>query len=198
LAQPIQASSSEASKPFYLRKAFIIPVIVIVILLIVGYIVYLMVTPAYPWLFKGAYAVYRGSAKHPIINETVDITMKVVVIDLNKTHAAIETYVKVVSSNYTNETREVRWIPTGGELALPARIASALTGPETKKVYIEGLGRRECYVYTYSLGQNGTVIGYIDKDTMWPVMFELKYVIKGHPVEITLKLVESNIPGLSK
>jgi hypothetical protein len=90
--------------------------------------------------------------------------MRVEVIDLNETHAAIEVYVRIVSGNYTNETRGTEWIPVKKEVILPARIASALIGPKTEKIHVKGLGDRECHIYTYQLNENATVTGYIDKD----------------------------------
>ena len=192
--------SGSAGRPFYARKSFIVPVI-IVLLLIIGLVVYFVfVKPmeTYPWLFRGAYAVYKGSTIHPITNKTVEVLMNVTVVDLNKTHAALEVYVKIISGNYTNETRGVQWIRTSGNIVLPARIASALFGPKTEKIEVPGLGVRECYIYKYRFEENATMTSYIDKDVLWPVMFDLEYTIKGHPVKVTLVIVESNIPGLMK
>ncbi len=190
-------SESSGGRSFPIKKV-IVALVVVVIGLIAIYVIYLAFTPSYPWLFVGAYAIYEGSTIHPVTNESVDIWMKVEVIDYNKTHVAIKIRVKIVSGEYSNETEDIEWIPISEELVLPARIASALAGPKTKKVYVEGLGVRECYVYSYSLDHNGTVIGYIDKDVMWPIMFDLIYKINGHDVSVTLKLTQSNIPGLTK
>jgi hypothetical protein len=79
------------STPSRGKVVLVIAVLTVVILVLVTAYWY-MSRPQYSWLFKGAYAVYKGEAY--VLFLPLEVTLRLEVVDFNKTHAKILFYAK--------------------------------------------------------------------------------------------------------
>jgi hypothetical protein len=169
--------------------AVVILVLVTVLVLVTAY--WYMSRPQYPWLFKGAYAVYKGGAFGPPL--PLEVTLRLEVMDFNKTHAKILFYAKVSTPIGSAETQEVKWVDlTKGSYSSERSMLERVYEEER---YIEGLGVRKLTVYEFKL-DGGTEVVYVDSGTLWPVMVTYKDDMFGFRID--LNIVETNIPGLKR
>ncbi|MFZ8795294.1 MAG: hypothetical protein ACO2O2_15645, partial [Acidilobaceae archaeon] len=76
----------EFSTPSRGKVVLVIAVLALVILALATAYWYVS-RPQYPWLFKGAYAVYKGEAYFLFL--PLEVTLRLEVVDFNKTHAKI-------------------------------------------------------------------------------------------------------------
>jgi len=144
------------------------------------------------WLFKGAYAEYEGETT--VLFYSVNMTMRLEVVDYNNTHAKLLTYMDMEMDGESYTEQETMW----GDLREETYDVENYTLETSYEdhVYFEGLGTRHCMIYEYC-NTNMTMQFYIDKETTWPIKLVYSYdfdQLTDFSIELTL--VETNIPGL--
>jgi len=181
------------------RKKIAIAVMAVAIIVVATFLVYwfMMKTPTYPWLFKGAYANYYGETTALFIS--VKLTVRLEVVDFNETHAKLLTYLKMDTPLGSREFQNTTWSDL-------TKKSYEMEGYNLKRsydqeVYIENLGTRQCIIYEFeSTRGGGTMTLYVDKQTMWPI--KMKFSSAKTPetpsISLDLTLTETNIPGLKK
>jgi hypothetical protein len=166
------------------------------------------------WLFKGAYAIYEGSASISAedlgsmldLSMSVDFTVRQEIVDFNDTHALISTSFQMSSSleGYGGETvedEESAWVPLS-EMGLMTAFEDEdinLTNSYESTVNIDGIGTRTCMVYEYSISDEGlTMKVYVDKAIEWPLTMTMNMTNTELPTDLTvdINLTETNIPAL--
>jgi hypothetical protein len=147
--------------------------------------------PQYPWLFKGAYAVYKGEAY--VLLLPLEVTLRLEVVDFNKTHAKILFYAKARAPTGTDERQDVKWVDLTRRSYSSEKSRLARVYEEER--YVEGLGVRKLTVYEFK-HDGGTEVVYVDSGTLWPVMVTYKDDTFGFRID--LNIVETNIPGLKR
>jgi hypothetical protein len=166
------------------------------------------------WLFKGAYAIYEGSASISAedlgsmldLSMSVDFTVRQEIVDFNDTHALISTSFQMSSSleGYGGETvedEESAWVPLS-EMGLMTAFEDEdinLTNSYESTVNIDGIGTRTCMVYEYSISDEGlTMKVYVDKAIEWPLKMTMNMTNTELPTDLTvdINLTETNIPAL--
>jgi hypothetical protein len=145
------------------------------------------------WMFKGAYAAYKGqigSFSVPCsINETIQVT------GLNATHVQIQTnssigtfFAPTLSDQTTlwvNKTN-INFQPKG----------ETLSGTYSTKIAVKNIGIRDCIAYDYvNVEINATF--YIDKVFLWPVRIVYSTVFENQTYLIEFSLKDTNINGLN-
>jgi len=171
----------------------IIAIAIVIIAIIIGaFLTYWWLSkPQTAWLFKGAYATYKGTTSS--IMMSMNLTIREEVVDFNSTHAKLLTTTKIEmpymgSMEYENTT-----------CVDLSKNDFMMEGANMTKTYeadvnVEGLGNKRCIVYEYKL-DSSTMTVYVDKGIGWPVKF--KYSMSGFYAYIfELKLTETNIPRL--
>ena len=159
------------------RKQLVI-IIVSVVLLGLIYLVWSTYFRPPPWLFKGAYAKYYGETSYLFL--TAKVTVRMEVLDFNRTHYKVLYYTKMESSLGTQEDQAVKWYSLTSS---PEGVARRY---ETT-VYLDTLEiTRECSVCEF---QDGSAC-YYDKKTGW--IIKMKYRHDSYSVD--LNLIETNIP----
>jgi hypothetical protein len=166
------------------------------------------------WLFKGAYAIYEGSASISAedlgsmldLSMSVDFTVRQEIVDFNDTHALISTSFQMSSSlggygGTTEENEESAWVPLS-EMGLMTAFEDEdidLTNSYESTVNIDGIGTRTCMVYEYAISDEGlTMTVYVDKAIEWPLKMTMSMTNTELPSDLTvdINLVETNIPAL--
>jgi hypothetical protein len=162
------------------------------------------------WLFKGAYATYKGSASISAedlggmldMSMSIDFTVRQEIVDFNDTHALVSTSFQMTSSFGTEEkNEESAWVPLS-EMGLMTAFEDEdvnLTNSYESTVNIDGLGTRTCMVYEYSISDEGlTMTVYVDKTIEWPLKMTMSMTNTELPngLELDINLVETNIPAL--
>ena len=145
--------------------------------------------PKYPWLFKGAYAEYEGSAVAFIF--PVEVKMRIEVLDYNDTHAKLLVRMTTSFMGESVTDENVTWVELGHGTYL-------MGGEEPDEAYeatitLPGFGERRCMVYVYKEG-NVTTKLYVDKEIVWPLKVEVDSVL----FKLELKLTDTNIEALKK
>jgi len=172
-------------------KVVLVIAAIAVVVLALATAYWFMSRPQYPWLFKGAYAMYKGEAY--VLLLPLEVTLRLEVVDFNKTHAKILFYAKARASVGTDEWQEVRWVDLTRGSYTSER--SRLERVYEEERYVEGLGVRRLTVYEFK-HDSGTEIVYVDSRTLWPVMVTYKDDMLGFRID--LNIVETNIPGLKR
>lgn len=188
---PLQAA------PKRRRLWLIVAVAVIVIVVIAGVFAYWWISRPAPasqaaWLFDGAYATYSGQTTVSIV--TVNMTMRLEVVDFNSTHAKLLTYMKMESNMMAPiETQNTTW----ADLRTTSFEVEGYNLTQTREddVYIEGFGTKHCMIYEYS-GPGMTMTYYVDKEIGWPLKMEFSVSEGTIDMDFNLTLKETNIPGL--
>ena len=167
------------------------------------------------WLFKGAYATYKGSASISAedlgsmidMSMSIDFTVRQEIVDFNDTHALISTSFQMSSSfgdfgGETEENETSAWVPLS-EMGLMTAFEDDdvdLTNSYESTVNIDGLGTRTCMVYEYAISDDGlTMTVYVDKAIEWPLKMTMSMTNTELPsgsLELDINLVETNIPAL--
>jgi len=147
--------------------------------------------PPYPWLFKGAFAEYKGETH--ILLFSVEVTLRLEVVEFNKTHAKILTYTKIKTPLETSEDQTVAWIDLTNKAYKTEE--SKLERVYEEERYIEGVGVRKVIVYEFKY-KDTTEMMYVDKETFWPVKITIKDDRLGFKLD--LNIAETNIPGLKR
>lgn len=129
----------------------------------------------YPWLFKGAYAIYGGTTK--LAGRPVEATLRVEVedIDFNNKRVKIRGHSSMFwrvlfGTKKLGEKEMSAWVKIGDRVVISER--AILEGEYEGVVNIENLGVRKCIVQQYSEGLNTSVV-FWDKEFNWP----LKYIL---------------------
>jgi len=129
----------------------------------------------YPWLFKGAYAIYEGKTK--LAGRPVEATARIEVkdVDIAKGRVRIGAHSimfwrVLFGRKKLGEKEVVDWVKIGERVILSEE--AILDGEYEGTVRVERLGIRKCIVQQYSEGLNTTVV-FWDKEFNWP----LKYVL---------------------
>ena len=182
------------------RKWLYAVVAVVIIVVVVGALLYwFFIKPqGIPWLFKGAYAKYYGETT--VLFITVEMNMRIEVVDYNATHAKLLMYMEAETPVGTQEFQNVTWVNLDEK-------SYDVEGYNLKKtyeqeVYIEGFGTRTCIIYEYESETTPKTLMtiYVDKNVEWPV--KIKYSSEAAQempsMSIVLTITESNIPGLKK
>jgi len=167
------------------------------------------------WLFKGAYAVYEGSASISAedlgsfldMSMNIDFSVRQEIVDFNDTHALISTSFQMSSSfgeydGDTEQNEESAWVPLS-EMGLMTAFEDEdieLTDSYESTVNIDGIGTRTCMVYKYDISNESlTLTVYVDKAIEWPLKMTMSMTNTELPsgsIELDINLTETNIPAL--
>lgn len=166
------------------------------------------------WLFKGAYATYKGSASISAedlgsildMSMSVDFTVRQEIVDFNSTHALISISFQMSSSfgqidGVTIDEENSTWVPLSkmGFMTAFDNEDINLTNSYESTVNIDGIGTRACIVYEYAISDEGlTMSVYVDKAIEWPLKMTMNMTNTDLPSELTvdINIVETNIPAL--
>jgi hypothetical protein len=163
------------------------------------------------WLFKGAYAVYEGSASISAedlgsfldMSMSIDFSVRQEIVDFNDTHVLISTAFQMSSSFGEQENNEESaWVPLS-EMGFMSAFNNEedvnLTNSYETTVNINGIGTRTCMVYEYAISDEGlTLTVYVDKAIDWPLKMTMNMTNTELPdgLQIDINLTETNIPAL--
>lgn len=145
------------------------------------------------WLFKGAYAKYKGTTT--LMFMTFNLKMHQEVKDFNTTHAELQTFLSLDSDlGESEETNATVWIDLE-ENNYELDDATLTNKYEITETF-DKFGSRECIVYEYST-EGPTIIVYVDKQIGWPLKMNME--ITGEDdinLSLDIELIETNIPEL--
>ncbi len=176
-----------------LTKTKILLVITIVILIVLsGFIAYQFLRPR--TFFKGAYATYNG--KTTVLLMTINITLRLEVVDLNSSHAKILTYIRINTPLGSGEYQNTTWV-NFKNYTYNTENAKLIKSYENT-IYVEGIGTRDCIIYEYKNKAGNEIIYYVDKETKWPIKIRYTLTPFNQEIGIDLNLVDTNVPGLKK
>jgi hypothetical protein len=167
------------------------------------------------WLFKGAYATYKGSMTSEDMDIdmsglsmsfdfSVDFTVRLEVLDFNDTHALISASFEMSSSFGEMDGEKVEdessaWVPLS-EMGFMTDFNDVdLTTSYESTVNIDGFGTRTCMVYEYAISDEGMAMTvYVDKAIGWPLKMAISSDENdlGLNLALDIKLTETNISAL--
>jgi hypothetical protein len=167
------------------------------------------------WLFKGAYATYKGSMTSEDMDIdmsglsmsfdfSVDFTVRLEVLDFNDTHALISASFEMSSSFGEMDGEKVEdessaWVPLS-EMGFMTDFNDVdLTTSYESTVNIDGFGTRTCMVYEYAISDEGMAMTvYVDKAIGWPLKMAISSDKNdlGLNLALDIKLTETNISAL--
>jgi hypothetical protein len=189
----------EPSKPIEKgrKKLVIILLITIiaaaVIYLTPGILVQNQKTTPQSWVKIGAYSTYEGNST--ILSYSIMFSARMEIVDLNETHAKIQTKVNMSSPFGSNENTTTQWVERSNMAFQPEGLN--LTSTRTQQISIPHMGTRTCTVYEYQ-NQDITATYYVDKQLQWPLKMTMSsQAYGGQTYSMDINLIESNIPGLS-
>ena len=152
----------------------------------------------YPWLFKGAYAVYGGTTK--LAGRPVEATARVEVEDIDftnkrvKIHAHSSMFWKVLFGTKKLGEKEIaEWIKIGERVILSEE--AILEGEYEGVVRVEGVGVRRCIIQHYSEGLSTTVV-FWDKEFNWPLKYLLIFRVKSEASQTVLDDLKDVLKGM--
>ena len=204
------------------RVKLIAVIAIIVVSIVVGALLVSAFISAPPegqdaWLFKGAYATYKGSmttddmdinmsGMSMSFDFTVDFTVRLEVVDFNSTHALISTSTSIQTSSSFGETEgetvedeQSAWVPLS-EMDFMTEFEDVdLTKSYESTVDISGFGTRTCMVYEYEISDEGMAMTvYVDKAIGWPLKMTVSMDENelGLDLALDINLIETNIPAL--
>ncbi len=168
------------------------------------------------WLFKGAYATYKGSMTSEDMDIevpgmsmsfdfTIDFTVRLEIVDFNSTHALVSTSFQMSSSfgdmdGETVEDENSTWVPLSQIGVMNAFEDADLTESYESTVDIAGFGTRTCMIYEYEISDDGLGITvYVDKNIGWPLKMTISMTnteLSVGNLELDINLIETNIPAL--
>jgi hypothetical protein len=163
------------------------------------------------WLFKGAYATYKGSTSLTSgdigmydLSMSIEFTIRQEVVDFNSTHALVSTSFRMSSSfgetiGEIVEDENSTWVPLSQMGLMNAFEEVDLTKSYESTVDIAGFGTRTCMVYEYALSDEGlTMTVYVDKEIDWPLKMTVSMTGEDSiNLSLDINLVETNIPALN-
>jgi len=129
---------------------------------------------SYPWLFRGAHAIYRGSAKVGDLPGEFDVTEELSVEDVDLANGMVKlrdrtTIVQRLwkTSKKVSETDFADWVEIGGRTLL-SDIPVKLEGECEGQTYVKGLGIRRCVIQHYAVRRDSAIV-FWDKEYNWPL-----------------------------
>ncbi len=164
------------------------------------------------WLFKGAYATYKGSTSFSSedigmfdMSMSIDFTVQLKIVDFNDTHALVSTSF-VMSSSVSGmdgenvEDANSAWVPLSQMGFVDAFEDVDLTNSYESTLNIDGFGTRTCIVFEYAISDEGLKMTvYLDKAIEWPLKMTVSMTnteLSGVDLELDINLVETNITAL--
>lgn len=182
-------------KPSKFKRNVIIGVSILVLIVIVAivYWFFLMPSAKYPWLFEGAYGKYTGEMS--VMGMTINMTVRMEVLEFNETHAKLLGYIKVATPFGSQEFQNTTWVDLTTETF--EMEGYTLKNTYEQEVYVENLGTRTCTVYEFEGENQSMMVMYVDKQTLWPIKMKLTSTTTPS-VSLDLNIVETNIPDLKK
>lgn len=200
---------SEPKKRFL--KLVIIAVFAIAVIIVAAVLAYMWWSPQgeapqdrtqTDWYFIGTYAEYEGEATY--LFETMTLSMRIEVVDLNSTHLKSLFHMKMASESLGTilDQQETNWGPIKEETSFGLDEMEGYTLDRTfeDRVYIEGLGTKYCKVYEFASDvEEGimTVIIYIDAEIVWPLKFSFNINYLDVDINFDITLTDTNIPALT-
>lgn len=183
-----------------IRKVLCVLIGMVMIAIILGAFIYwFFIRPAeIPWLFRGAYAEYHGEIT--VLSITINISLRLEVVDYNTTHAKLQMYMEIETPLGTEKSQNVVW----SHLDNKSYTVEGYTLKKTyeEEVYIENFGTRKCIIYEYeSETSPGTLMTmYVDKTFGWPIKMKFSSEAENNmpSIPMDLNLIKSNIPDLKK
>jgi len=178
------------------KRWLIVAMVVIVALIVTGVFAYWWFSrpPEASWLFEGAYAEYAGQTTVSFVS--LNMTMRLEVVEHNSTHAKLLTNMKMESNvMQPQEWQYTTWADLRTATATYEVEGYDLTETREDDVYIEGLGTKHCMIYEYS-APGLTMTFYVDKETKWPLKMQFTALEDSMSMDFDLTLKETNIPGL--
>jgi hypothetical protein len=162
------------------------------------------------WLFKGAYATYKGSTTFTSddidmydLSMDIDFNVRLEVDDFNTTHALISTSFQMCSSingmdGETVEDENSTWVPLSQIGFMGAFDDVNLTSSYKSTVDIAGLGTRTCTVYEYAISDEGLMMKvYVDNAIDWPLKMTVSMTGENFlNLSLDINLIDTNIPVL--
>jgi len=137
----------------------------------------------YPWLFKGAYAIYSGTTKVEPISGEFDVTFKIEVedIDLVNKRVKLRTCTSMFRrtwrlSKKVSEREEEGWVKIGERL-LPSATPVILEKEYEGVINVRGLGVRKCIIQEWhEIHPRTKIISsaeliFWDKELNWPLQY---------------------------
>jgi hypothetical protein len=214
-------SSSTTAAPSKSRFKLIAVVAIVAVSVIVGaFLVSAFISTPSPqspdsWLFKGAYATYKGSMTSDDMDIdveglsmsfdfSVDFAVSLEVLDFNDTHALVSTSFEMSSSfggmdGESVEDESSAWVPLS-EMGFMTDFDDVdLTTSYESTVNIDGFGSRNCMVYEYAISDEGMAMTvYVDKAIGWPLKMAISSDQNdlGFDLQLDINLIETNIPAL--
>jgi hypothetical protein len=196
------------------RRSFrivIITVVAIVVVIVAAALAYMWWSPQgeapqdgcqTDWYFIEAYAEYVGEA--PYLFETMTLSMRMEVVDLNSTHLKSLFHMKMASESLGTilDEQETNWVSIKEETSFGLEEMEGYTLERTfeDRVYIEGVGNRYCRVYEFTSDvEEGimAVIIYIDTSIVWPLKFSFQMNYLDVDINLDITLTDTNIPALT-
>jgi hypothetical protein len=145
------------------------------------------------WIKIGAYSTYEGNVA--ILAYTITFNARMEIMDLNETHAEVQTKINMSSQYGSNINTTTMWMDRSNMTFQPEGLT--LTNTHTEQVSIPKLGTRTCTVYEYQ-NQDITTTYFIDNQLQWPLKMTISSpTIEEQSYSININLVETNIPELS-
>jgi len=123
------------------------------------------------------------------VTETVNVTYRLEIVDINATHIKYLSYMKVESSSGSKIYQNTTWVKKNSMTSTEAELIKNYEDT----IYIEGIGTRDVTVYEYRYKDGSMLTLYYDKKAGWPV--EIKYTFTSGD-ELVLTLTKTNVPGL--
>ncbi len=183
-----------------MRKSWIIVGLIIVLVISISVLIIgcqsvdnTQQSKAQLWMFKGAYATYKGQIDSPSIpvsiNETIQVT------NLNATHAQIKTNSSIATSFApTLSDQTTLWVNKTNINFQPK--GETLAGTYNTKITVRNLGSRDCITYDYTNDLINATF-YIDRVLMWPVRIVYTTIIENQTYHIEFNIKDTNINGLN-
>jgi hypothetical protein len=144
------------------------------------------------WMVKGAYANYQGQVV--AVSVPVNISGKIQVIDLNATHAQIQTDMNMSTTFApTIADRTILWINKTNIVFQPK--GETLAKTYKTQITVADLANRPCTAYDFT-NEAINATYYIDQTLQWPlkIVYTTAYENTIYQIEINLK--DTNIKGL--
>lgn len=165
----------------------------------------------YPWLFKGAYAIYKGATKVAPLPGTFDVTVKIEVKDIDLANQQVKLHISstIVQQIWrlrkkVSEKEHEGWIKIG-ERVLPSATPMILDAEYEGILNIENLGVRTCIIQQWhELKKRKRIVSsceilFWDKEFNWPIRYMLVFNYKTkYPEGLFLGTVKDSLRSVIK
>lgn len=130
----------------------------------------------YPWLFKGAYAIYRGTSKIKPLPGEVEITSKIEVEDIDLANNRVKLRIHSDATNRVwrlskkiSEEEVIDWVKIGDRV-IPSDTPYTVECEYECVMHFPGIGTKRCIAQVCSLPKSMMVI-FWDNELVWPLIF---------------------------